>query len=135
MDSGLIGSIAALVWVLHRHGTVAILSVPRRSGLRELRRSVLAATRAGVAALGAAVFMVAVASIAGAALPDRDGPILYLCGVGCSLAVMLGIETAVFRLRRALALEAVRDAARRKRPRSVQTMMRLGLGPRSEQLP
>jgi hypothetical protein len=134
VDPGLFGCIATLVWVLHRHGTIAMLSVPRRSGLRDLQRWILAATRLGVAALGGAVFMVAIAAIAGPALPELDGPILYLSGVGFSLALMIGIETAVFCFRRALALEAVREAARRKRPRSVQTMMRLGLGPRSEQL-
>lgn len=130
MDSGLFGCIATLVWVLHRHGTIAVMSVPRRGGLRGAQRQILGATRLGVAALGCTVFMVAVVAIAGPALPDLDGPILYLSGVGLSLALLLATEATMFAFRRALAL----DAARRKRARSVNTMMRLGLGPRSEQL-
>jgi hypothetical protein len=134
LDPGLFGCIATLVWVLHRHGTLAVMSVPRGGGLRGRHRQILGTTRFGVAALGCAVFMVAVASIAGAALPDLDGPILYLVGVGFSLALLLAIEGTMLVFRRAHALETAREAARRKRPRSVQTMMRLGLGPSSQQL-
>jgi len=134
VDPGLFGCIATLVWVLHRHGTTAALSVPRHGGLRRMQHGILTATRLGVAAMGSSVFMVAITATAGAALPGLDGPVLYLSGVGFSLALLIGIEAAVLGFRRALVLDAVRQAAKRKRPRSVQPMMRLGLGPRSEQL-
>ena len=134
MDPGLYGCIAALVWLLHRHGTLAAMSVPRRAGLRHLQHRILGLTRLGVAALGGVVFMVAVAAVGAAAMPDLDGATLYLGGVGFSLALMLALEATVFGFRRAVALEAAREAARRRQPRSVRSMMQLGLGPRSEQL-
>ncbi|MCZ7566637.1 MAG: hypothetical protein M5U08_24850 [Burkholderiales bacterium] len=134
MDPGLFGCIAALVWVLHRHASLAAISVAPRRGLGSTHQRVLGATRMGVAMLGGAVFVVAVAALAGAARPGLDGPILYLSGVCLALAVLVGLEAAVFDFRRRHARAAAREAAQRKRPRSVRTMMRLGLGPRSEPL-
>lgn len=133
-DPGLFGCIAALVWILHRHGTLAMASVPRRGGLRRLQQRILGATRLGVATLGGAVFVVAIATIAAGALPAMDGAILYLGGVGFALAALVALEAAVLGFRRRLARLAEREATKPKRPRSVRTMMQLGLGPRSEPL-
>lgn len=134
MDPGLFGCIGALVWVLHRHASLAAIDVARRSALHGARQRLFGATRMGVAMLGGAVFVVAVASLAGAVLPGLDGPTLYVSGVSLALAVLIGIEAAVYDFRCRVARAAARAAARAKRPRSIRTMMRLGIGPRSEPL-
>jgi heme exporter protein D len=131
VDPGLYGCIAALVWVLYRHGMSVPHPVVRQRRLARRHRRVLGVTRLGVASLGAAVFAVAIAKIGAPVLPGTQGPFLYLGGVGTALALVVAVEVSILRLRNAIAREA-RAAARRARARSVHTMMRLGLGPRSE---
>jgi hypothetical protein len=134
VDPGLYGCIAALVWVLHRHGMAVPHHVARHRRLGPRYRRALGLTRIGVVACGTAVFAVAVANVIAPALPGAEGAALYLAGVSTALAVLVAVEAALVALRIAVAREAVRAAARRDRARSVRTMMRLGLGPRSEQL-
>ena len=134
VDPGLYGCIAALVWVLRRHGATVPHHVARHRRLGPRYRQVLGVTRLGVACLGAAVVAVAVARISAAGLSGSEGAILYLGGVIAALVYLVFVEALVVRLHIAVAHEAARAAARRARARSVQTMMRLGLGPRSEQM-
>lgn len=134
MDPGLYGCIAALVWVLHRHGMAVPHHVARHRRLGPRYRRVLGLTRIGVACCGTAVFAVAVANVVAPMLPGAEGAALYLAGVSTALGVLVVVEAALVALRVAVAREAARAAARRDRARSVRTMMRLGLGPRSEQL-
>ncbi|MCG6874542.1 MAG: hypothetical protein LJE97_05580 [Betaproteobacteria bacterium] len=134
MDPGFYGCIAALVWVLHRHGMSVPHHVTRHRRLGPLYRRVLGITRSGVICLGAAVFAVAIAKIDTSALPGMEAAMLYLAGVGAALGLLVLVEASVFGLRAAMAREAARAIARRERARSVRTMMRLGLGPHSEQL-
>lgn len=134
MDPGLYGCIAALVWVLHRHGTAVPHHVARHRRLGPRYRQLLGLTRIGVVCCGTAVFAVAVARVIAPALPGAEGAALYLAGVSTALGMLLVVEASLIRLRVAVAREAARAAARRDRARSVRTMMRLGLGPRSEQL-
>jgi hypothetical protein len=134
VDPGLYGCIAALVWMLHRHGTTVPHHVARHRRLGPRYRRVLGATRLGVACLGAAVVAVAVARISAPSLSGSEGAVLYLGGVVAALVCLIFVEALIIRLRIAVAREATRAAARRARARSVQTMMRLGLGPRSEQM-
>lgn len=134
VDPGLYGCIAALVWVLHRHGTTAPHHVSRHRRLGPRYRQMLGVTRLGVACLGAAVVAVAVARISAAGLSGSEGAFLYLGGVIAALIYLVFVEVLIIRLRIAVARETARAAARRARARSVQTMMRLGLGPRSEQM-
>lgn len=133
MDPGLYGCIAALVWVLHRHGMAVPHHVARHRRLGVRYRRVHGITRLGVACLGAAVVAVAVANLVATALTGAEGAALYLAGVGTALVFLVLVEAAVIRLHYAVAHEAGRAAARRARQRSVRTMMRLGLGPHSEQ--
>jgi hypothetical protein len=104
----------------------------RRLGSRY--RQFLGVSRLGVACLGAAVVAVAVARVSAAGLSGSEGAILYLGGVLAALVYLVFVEALIIRLRIAVAHETARAAARRARARSVQTMMRLGLGPRSEQM-
>ena len=134
MDPGLYGCIAALVWVLQRHNVAVPHHVTKHRRLGPRYRRTLVITRVSVAGLGMAVFSVAVARFVASVLPGMQGAVLYLSGVGGALVLLLLVETAVFVLRRAIAREAARSVARRERARSIRTMMRLGLGPRSEQL-
>lgn len=134
MDPGLYGCIAALVWVLQRHNLAVPHHVTKHRRLGRCYRRVLAVTRSSFVGLGMAVFCVAVARLAASMLPDMQGAVLYLTGVGAALALLVTVEAAVLTLRRAVSREAARSAARRERARSIRTMMRLGLGPRSEQL-
>jgi len=134
VDPGLYGCVAALVWVLHRHGTAMPHHVARHRRLGPRYRWALRIARIGVACLGAAVFAVALGTLVAPAMPGTEGAILYLAAVGVGLAVLLVVEASFVALRVAVAREAARAAARRSRARSVRTMMRLGLGPRSEQL-
>jgi len=134
VDPGLYGCIAALVWVLQRHHLAVPHHVTKHRRLGPCYRRTLVITRVSVAGLGMAVFSVAVARFVASVLPGMQGAALYLAGVCSALALLLLVETAVLVLRRAIAREAARSAARRERARSVRTMMRLGLGPRSEQL-
>jgi heme exporter protein D len=134
VDPGLYGCIAALVWVLHRRGIAVPHHVARHRRLGPPYRRVLWITRLGVALLGAAVFAIAVAKGAVQTLPGAEAAYLYLCSVGTALTLLVLVEASVAALRHALAREAARASARRERARSVRTMMRLGLGPHSEQL-
>jgi len=134
VDPGLYGCIAALVWVLHRHSTTVPNHVARHRRLGPRYRQVLGVTRLGVACLGAAVVAVAVARVSAAGLSGSEGAILYLGGVIAALIFVVVVEALIVRLRIAIARETARAAARRARARSVQTMMRLGLGPHSEQM-
>lgn len=134
MDPGLYGCIAALVWTLHRHGVTVPHHVARHRRLGPRYRQVLGITRLGVLCDGAAVFAVAIAKVVAPVLPGAEAAMLYLAGVGCALGLLVLVEASIFGLRRAITREAARAIARRERARSVHTMMRLGLGPRSEQL-
>jgi len=134
VDPGLYGCIAALVWVLHRHGTRVPHHVARHRRLGPRYRQFLGVSRLGVAWLGAAVVAVAVARVTAAGVSGSEGAILYLGGVLAALVYLVFVEALIIRLRIAVARETARAAARRARARSVQTMMRLGLGPRSEQM-
>ncbi len=133
MDPGLYGCIAALVWVLHRHGIAVPHHVARHHRLGPRYRRVLGTTRLAVACLGAAVASVAVARVVATTASGAEGAILYIAGVVTALLFLLLVEATIIGLRNAVAREAARAAARRE-ARSVRTMMRLGLGPRSEQL-
>jgi len=134
VDPGLYGCIAAMVWVLHRYGMSVPHHVARHRRLGPRYRRLLGLTRIGVVCCGMAVIAVAVAKVVAPALPGTQGAALYLAGVGTALGVLVVVEAALVALRVAVAREAARAAARRDRARSVRTMMRLGLGPRSEQL-
>jgi hypothetical protein len=134
VDPGLYGCIAALVWVLHRHGITVPHHVARHRRLAPRYRQILGVTRLGVACLGAAAVAVAVARVSAAGLSGSEGAILYLGGVIAALIYLVFVEVLIIRLRFAIARETARAAARRARARSVHTMMRLGLGPRSEQM-
>jgi len=134
VDPGLYGCIAALVWVLQRHNVAVPHHVTKHRRLGPCYRRVLAITRASVVGLGMAVFCVAVARFVASLMPGTQGASLYLAGVAAALALLVSVELAVLALRRGIAREAARSAARRERARSIRTMMRLGLGPRSEQL-
>ena len=136
MDPGLYGCIAALVWVLYRHGIPVPHHVARHRRLGPRYRRLLAITRLGVACLGVAVAAVAIAKAAAPLLPrvEVEVAVLYLAGVGSALGLLVWVEASVVQLRLAVEREAARAVARRERARSVRTMLRLGLGPRSEQL-
>jgi hypothetical protein len=134
VDPGLYGCIAALVWVLHRHGMAVPHHVARHRRLGPHYRRVLGITRLGVACIGAAVFATAIAKAVAPVLPGVEGAVLYLVAVGTSLGLLILVEASIIRLRSAAAREAARAIARRERARSVRSMMRLGLGPGSEQL-
>jgi heme exporter protein D len=134
VDPGLYGCIAALMWILHRHGIAVPDHVARHRRLGPRYRRVLSIARWGVALLGAAIFTVAVAKAVEQTLPGAHGAYLYLAGVSAALALLVLVEAAVAALRHAITREAARARARRERARSVHTMMRLGLGPSSEQL-
>ena len=134
MDPGLYGCIAALIWVLQRHNLAVPHHVTKHRRLGPSYRRVLAVTRLSIVGLGMAVFCVAVARFVASLLPGMQGALVYLAGVAAALALLVTVEVAVVVLRRAIAREAARSAARRERARSIRTMMRLGLGPRSEQL-
>jgi len=134
VDPGLYGCIAALVWGLHRHGISIPHHVARHRRLGSRYRQVLSITRFGVLCNAAAVFAVAIAMVVTPMLPGPEAAVLYLAGVGSALGLLVLVEASVFGLRRAIAREAARAIARRERARSVHTMMRLGLGPHSEQL-
>lgn len=129
-DPGLHGCIAALVWVLYRHGITLPQRVARHRRLGPHYRRLQGITRLGVASLGAAICSVAIAPPVAQALPGMEGAILYLAGVSTALVLLVLVEAALVSLRAAVA----REAARRERARSVRTMLRLGLGPHSEQL-
>lgn len=134
VDPGLYGCIAALVWVLHRHGIAVPHHVAQHRRLGPRYRQVLRTTRFGVACLGASVVAVALAKFVASELPGAEGAVLYLAGVGTALALLVFVEASIIGLRNAVAREAARAAARRERARSVRTMMRIGLGPGSEQM-
>lgn len=134
MDPGFYGCVLALVWVLHRHAMAVPHHVARHRRLGPRYRRLLGITRIGVVCLGAAVFAVAVARLVAPVLPGAEGAFLYLAGVSVALVVLVFVEGSLIALRGAVAREAARAAARRHRARSVRTMMRLGLGPRSEEL-
>jgi len=134
VDPGLYGCIAALVWVLHRHGITVPHHVGRHRRLGPRYRRFLGITRFGVLCDGAALFAVAIAKVVAPMLPGAEAAALYLAGVGSALGLLILVEASLFGLRRAIVREAARAIARRERARSVHTMMRLGLGPRSEQL-
>jgi hypothetical protein len=130
VDPGLCGCIAALLWVLHRHGMTVPHHVARHRRLGPRYRQVRGVTRLGVACLGAAVAAVTVARVSAPALSGWEGAMLYQAGVTGALIYLVCVEALIIRLRNAVA----RETARRARARSVETMMRLGLGPRSEQM-
>ncbi|NJN40460.1 MAG: hypothetical protein HC807_05970 [Gammaproteobacteria bacterium] len=130
VDPGLYGCIAALVWVLHRNGIAMPHHIAHHRRLGPRYRRLLAMTRLGVACIGASVIAVSLAGFVAAVLPGFEGAALYLAGVGTALVLLVLVEATTFRLRNAIA----REALRRDRARSVRTMMRLGLGPRSEQM-
>ncbi len=130
VDLGLYGCIAALVWVLHRHSTTVPHHVARHRRLGPRYRQLLGVTRLGVACLGAAVVAVTVATVSAPALSGWEGAVLYLAGVTAALIYLVFVEALIVRLRNTVA----RETARRARARSVETMMRLGLGPHSEQM-
>jgi hypothetical protein len=134
VDPGLYGCIAALLWTLHRRGLAVPHHVARHRRLGPRYRRLLWITRWGVTLLGAAVFSIAVAKAGAQALPGVEAAYLYLCGVGTALTLLVLVEASVAALRHGVAREAARARARRERARSVRTMMRLDLGPRSEQL-
>jgi hypothetical protein len=134
VDPGLCGCIAALLWILHRRSIAVPHHAARHRRLGPRYRRVLWITRWGVALLGAAVCSVAIANAVAHALPGAEAAYLYLGGVGTALTLLVLVEAAVAALRHAVAHEAARARARRERARSVRTMMRLGLGPHSEQL-
>jgi hypothetical protein len=134
VDPGLYGCIAALVWVLHRHGMAVPYHIARHRRLGPRCRRVFGRTRFGVVCLGTAVLAVAIAKAVAPMLPGPEPAVLYLAGVGVALGILVIVEASIFGLRHAVAREAARAAARRERARSVRTMLRLGLGPQSEQL-
>jgi len=134
VDPGLYGCIAALVWMLHRHAIPVPHHVARHRRLGPRYRRVLGVTRSGIACLGASVVAVALANVVATALPGAEGAVLYLAGVGSALGFLVFVEASVFGLRNAIAREAARATTRRERARSVRSMMRIGLGPSSEQM-
>jgi hypothetical protein len=134
VDPGLYGCMAALVWALHRHRICVPRHVARHRQLGRRYRQVLGITRFGALCDAMAVFAVAIAKIVTPMLPGPEAAVLYLAGVGTALGLLVLVEASVFGLRRAIAREAAQASARRERARSVHTMMRLGLGPHSEQL-
>lgn len=130
VDPGLYGCIAALVWVLHRNGIAMPHHIAHHRRLGRRYRRLLGMTRLGVVCIGASVIAVSLATFVASVLPGMEGAALYLAGVGTALVQLVLVEAATVNLHNAVA----REAARRDRARSVHTMMRLGLGPRSEQM-
>ena len=134
VDPGLYGCIAALAWVVHRHGMAVPHHVARHRRLGPRYRRMAGLTRIGVVGCGMAVLAVTVAKVVAPVLPGAEGAAFYLTGVCTALGMIVAVEASLVALRVAVAKENARAARRRDRARSVRTMMRLGLGPRSEEL-
>lgn len=123
MDPGIAGSLGAALWCLTRFNLLERERLASRRGTAaRLRRAAIAWAGAGAILGGAGTCIALGAAFAAAAHPGPVAPVLYTSICASLLTLVVIVELLTLRCR----MQAAKETARRRRRRSVRTMMRLG---------
>lgn len=123
MDPGIAGSLGAALWCLARFNVLEReRPASRRGRATRLRRAAIAWSGAGAILAGAGTCIAIGTAFAAAAQLGSAAPALYTVTCAGVLALVVVVETLTLFYR----AQAAKEVDRRRRRRSVRTMMRVG---------